>query len=160
RPVRSAELAAFRANGRLELRLTSAAGGPVLAGDDEVQFFPADPEHIENAAPQEVTRAKSGVTLSLEVAHQRREPMQRLRGTLAAASGFAPDGALALAVDVPVQDIAPGAAPARGSAAPAPVDAAAQDSLWLVLALAALGGLLLNVMPCVFPVLSVKILDF
>jgi thiol:disulfide interchange protein DsbD len=152
RAATAAELSAFRADGRLELRLARSDGSPVLAGDGDVFFFPADPQHIDNAAPQELTRARDGLTLALEPSPQRREPVQRLRGMLVAASGFAPDGAPALEVDVAVGDIA-----AAGSEASA---AGRAPSLWLVLGFAALGGLLLNVMPCVFPVLSVKILDF
>lgn len=41
---------------------------------------------------------------------------------------------------------------AIGSASPSP--------LWLVLLLALIGGLILNLMPCVFPVLSIKVLSF
>jgi thiol:disulfide interchange protein DsbD len=40
------------------------------------------------------------------------------------------------------------------------VPAQAPTTLWLALGLAFLGGILLNLMPCVFPVLSLKILGF
>jgi DsbC/DsbD-like thiol-disulfide interchange protein/cytochrome c biogenesis protein CcdA len=49
----------------------------------------------------------------------------------------------------------PGAVPGGGE----PVGAAAVLSLWLLLGLALLGGLVLNVMPCVFPILSLKALS-
>lgn len=44
-----------------------------------------------------------------------------------------------------------------GAALPAP--AAPERSLWIVLAIALLGGLILNVMPCVLPVLSLKLMN-
>lgn len=173
---------AFRHEDRLELRLTSRAGGPVLAGAPpaSVTFFPADPGHVENAADQPQSIARDLVTVSLEKSRQRREPVERLRGTLVALPGFAPDAAPAIAVDVAVRDALPAAGrgdpavaalPASAAAtartasalpAPAPAQAAAAAPLGLGLALllAALGGLLLNFMPCVFPVLSIKVLDF
>src|SRR5437764_647120 len=51
---------------------------------------------------------------------------------------------------------------ARTSASPAPLpssdEAAAAVGWWQALLLALLGGLALNLMPCVFPVLSLKVL--
>ena len=51
-------------------------------------------------------------------------------------------------------EVATVAAPAAASAAPAAAPSRAQPSLWLALGFALLGGLILNLMPCVFPVLS------
>jgi len=182
------QVEAFRHDERLELRLTAPGGGPVLAGapPGQVTFFPADPGHVENASEQTQSIARDLVTVSLERARQRREPVERLRGALVALPGFAPDAAPAIAVDVAVRDALPPsgaraavaegalaterAAAAGGAVAAAvpgatdatPSSGAAGGSLGLGLALllAALGGLLLNLMPCVFPVLSIKVLDF
>lgn len=51
--------------------------------------------------------------------------------------------------------------PASGarSAGPSP-GATGNDSLWLALGFAVLGGLILNLMPCVFPVIGLKVLAF
>ncbi|MBY0274884.1 thioredoxin family protein, partial [Candidatus Binatia bacterium] len=130
-------------------------------------FFPAEPGVVENAAEQPQSIAGDVVTISLEKSRQRREPVERLRGTLVADGGFAPDRAPALAIDVPVTDALPAVA-SRDGGARAPVataasttsDAGTAGSTWLALVLAFVGGLLLNVMPCVFPVLSIKVLDF
>jgi len=169
---------AVRHDDRVELRLTARDGGPVLAGapPGSLVFFPADAGLIENASEQPQSIARDLVTVSLEKSHQRREPVERLRGALVALPGFAPDAAPAIVVDVEVRDALPqvGAGAAAASAAVAASDprdgGAAQEAaaaaggaplgLGLALLLAALGGLLLNVMPCVFPVLSIKILDF
>lgn len=43
---------------------------------------------------------------------------------------------------------------------PAPADPAPELPLWQVLLLALLGGMLLNLMPCVFPVLAIKVFSF
>ena len=100
---------ALRHQGRLELRLTSADGGPVLAGRQPgtLSFFPADAGLIENAADQPLSFAPDALTLALEKSHQRREPVERLRGTLVAFPGFAPDAAPALAIDVAVREALP-----------------------------------------------------
>lgn len=170
---------ALRDGDRLELRLTAEDGGGVLDGaPGALTFFPAEPGLIENAAAQPQSIADDVVTIGLERSRQRQQPVERLRGTLVAKPGFAPDGAPALAIDVAVRDALPstagadaadaaaertvtataGDAVAAGGAAAAASDEA--GTLWLALGLAFLGGLLLNVMPCVFPVLSIKILDF
>ncbi|MEJ8823841.1 protein-disulfide reductase DsbD domain-containing protein [Variovorax humicola] len=53
----------------------------------------------------------------------------------------------------------PGAVAATPAAPVAPV-APASANFWIALAGALLGGLLLNLMPCVFPVLAIKVLGF
>ncbi|HEY2773235.1 MAG TPA: thioredoxin family protein [Candidatus Binatia bacterium] len=94
------------------------------------------------------------------------------RNVAAAAPGSAAAAAPA-AAPVPAAVPAPGAAPAptpateaRGgeAASPAPARVAQTGvgdiTLWAAISLAFLGGLVLNLMPCVFPVLSLKILGF
>ena len=41
-----------------------------------------------------------------------------------------------------------------------PKDTVTSSPLWLILVLALIGGLILNLMPCVFPILSIKVLSF
>ncbi len=54
-------------------------------------------------------------------------------------------------------ETASGAAIAVSTQAPAPQD---ETPLWLILILALLGGMILNLMPCVFPVLAIKVASF
>ena len=55
----------------------------------------------------------------------------------------------------------PGARPGAGGAAPGDSSPpGTSDTLWLMLLAALVGGSLLNLMPCVFPVLSLKALSF
>lgn len=152
RAAESGRVAALERDGRIELRIAGAPAG-------EIVFFPAEPEHVENAAPQRVTREGGAATLALETARQRRAPIERLRGTLVASAGFPPDAAPAVAIDVPVGEASVVSSEER-HAAGGTVTTGMPGSPWLALAFAALGGLLLNVMPCVFPVLSIKVLDF
>jgi thiol:disulfide interchange protein DsbD len=72
-----------------------------------------------------------------------------------AQNGWRADGTLpGLAIAVELGSAAAVASPAPGAAA------AAGGSLWGTLFLAFVGGLILNLMPCVFPVLGIKILGF
>lgn len=66
------------------------------------------------------------------------------------------DGILAFSRDVGVRFTAvPGAVPSAGK----PVAVPETPSLWLLVLAALAGGLVLNVMPCVFPILSLKALS-
>lgn len=49
---------------------------------------------------------------------------------------------------------------APAAAAPAAAGSAALQSVWVALIFAAIGGLILNLMPCVFPIIGLKILGF
>ena len=106
--------------------------------------FPATSGIIKNAAPQLVGYAKDGMVLRLAPGPKAKDTLEGLlvlTGT---------DGSTqALEVSVP-----PGPVP------PAEFSAAAGGdlSLWLALAFAFLGGLILNVMPCVLPILAMKAL--
>ncbi|MEO1482831.1 MAG: thioredoxin family protein [Myxococcota bacterium] len=79
-------------------------------------------------------------------------------------------GVVALSVDgefAPLElglDIVRGPTSVRGAAPPyaaeTATDAGAPIALWQILAFAFLGGLLLNLMPCVLPVLAIKVVSF
>ncbi len=90
----------------------------------------------------------------------------RFEGVLAALSGeWTVDGrALAgIAVDVPLGDTAPDDRLAAASTrlSPAGADPGAPPvNFALVAALAFLGGLILNLMPCVFPIIGIKVMGF
>lgn len=118
-------------------------------------FYPHDPQLMEHALPQPLLMAGGGGWLGLVRSPYRLELPDTLEGILTLADGLTLDdaGHVTLAVATP---IAPGAPPV---AAVAPTTAAT-PSLVLALVLALLGGVLLNLMPCVFPVLSLKVLGF
>ncbi len=133
------------------------AGRPVLrfplrwGGDaQQVRFFPLADQWLELAAPQTAGVAGELATLALPVSSLVKELPTRLTGVLVIepADGGARQ---AWAVDVPLG--APPAGVASSTAAPA-------LSFGAALLYAFLGGLLLNLMPCVFPVLSIKVLGF
>jgi thiol:disulfide interchange protein DsbD len=136
----------------------------------DVAFFPDVGDIIENAAPQKLTFDGKEHHLILEKNVVEEALSPRLSGILVSNQGWSADGSSpALAVDLVVNGVpsapATKVAPinqAPGSAFPAPPPVSSEDALtlWTALVGAFIGGLILNVMPCVFPVLSIKILSF
>ncbi len=126
---------------------------------EEAYFFPAEKSIVDPGAPQPVTRNGDTFTIALQQSEYAQAPTDRLRGVLVAPEGTSwdPDGEVrAMQVDVPV-DSTLSAADAVGAGASS---AGGGLSLPWALGFALVGGVLLNLMPCVFPVLSVKILGF
>ena len=132
--------------------LRLAVAGPTLAGvtGSDAYFFPFSGAAIEHAAPQTIERGPQGLTLSIK-------------------SGFAfkdgaspPDLSGVLQADGRFYEIKamPGPAPQGASglgAPPAPATAGGADlGLLSAVLFAFVGGLILNLMPCVFPVLAMK----
>ncbi len=112
-------------------------------------FFAARASTVQHAAPQPALRDGRRVRLSLPASEYLHGAVDRLEGVLLAPPGELwpiGDGVRAIAVDAPVT-IGP---------------AAASGSVTFAVALlfALVGGLILNLMPCVFPVLSIKVLGF
>ena len=111
-----------------------------------------------------LTRDGDAYVLHLPVATTLAGPLDRVAGVVTAADGHR--RAQAATIDVAlVGAVVAGAKPAP-AAAPAlnlaPARTAGGDGLTLALAVvsALLGGLILNLMPCVFPVLTIKVLGF
>ncbi|MFZ4066394.1 MAG: protein-disulfide reductase DsbD family protein [Phenylobacterium sp.] len=129
------------------LRL-AATGAPIAGGTARaVYFFPYVGGVIDHAAPQALDRGPEGLTLTLKPAPGAAAPTN-LSGVLEvdgkvyevdARPGPIPAGALGLGPP-------PTAAPAAGGG----------GGLLGAIAFAFLGGLILNLMPCVFPILAMK----
>jgi thiol:disulfide interchange protein DsbD len=136
-----------------------AVAGAPLAGADmgDAYFYPYDGTVIDHAGAQRIERGPDGLTLTLvsNVAFQMGQPPQQLVGVLAlknaayeitATPGAAPAGTSGLGPPPGSKTDATGG----GGPGGAPIGL-------LVAALFAFGGgLILNLMPCVFPVLSMK----
>ncbi len=151
---------AARSSGSYTLAVTPPDGRrPSLDG---TYFFPSKKEILDHAAPQPVSRAGDTYLLSLQQSEYAEAAADRLRGVLVAPDGMTWDDngeVQAMRVDVPVDSTLPGVA---SEAVTAVADGGDKNTLslpWAVL-FALVGGLLLNLMPCVFPVISVKILGF
>jgi thiol:disulfide interchange protein DsbD len=148
---------AARSSGSYTLALTPPEGHrPDLEG---AYFFPAEKEVLDHAAPQSLSEAGPTSLLALQQSSYDQSAADSLRGVLVAPEGTSwdPDGDVrALRVDVAVDSTLEEVA----SLAAASTGGGGGLSLPWALAFAFAGGLLLNLMPCVFPVISVKILGF
>jgi thiol:disulfide interchange protein DsbD len=139
------------------LALTGAPGAP---DPGEVRFFPFVGGTIEPSAKQTLVHDANAWDLTLPVASQRVGEFTRVAGVLTATNGFG--GRRASTIDVPLA----GSIVASPSSPPAvvlpfaPAGGASDLSFGVALAFALIGGVLLNLMPCVFPVLSLKVLGF
>jgi thiol:disulfide interchange protein/DsbC/DsbD-like thiol-disulfide interchange protein len=151
----------------IALRLTPSRTGDGNPGatPGELRFFPHAEALIEPSAPQPLRRDGDAYVLTLPVASTLAGTFPRLDGVLTATGTLAPGAAplRAATLDLPlagsiVAGPKPVLAPApRLNLAPAPT---AGLGLALAVAFALAGGVLLNLMPCVFPVLSLKIVGF
>ena len=128
------------ANGTLRIGIPLPAAVKV----SDPYFYPATEEALDYAAPQRVSR--NGDWLVVETKVGPKVPAA-LEGVIAIGPGQG------LAVSA-----ASGAVPAAGTAVGV-LPAGGATSILMALGGAILGGLLLNVMPCVFPILSLKALS-
>lgn len=141
-------------------RLVLSFDAPGLKPDaiDAVAFFPYAETAIENAAAQDLTVNDKGLRLSLARGTPAEPAPTELPGVLTFRETTA-DGSVERAYTVGEAPAAAASGAIPGEAAPRPVPADESLTLWSAAGLAFLGGLLLNLMPCVFPVLSIKVLS-
>jgi thiol:disulfide interchange protein DsbD len=116
--------------------LTLSGDGLSSAGITEAAFFPTATGVIVNAAPQVLTRGDHALSLALKPGDAF-DPHAALSGIVVLKDRSGQQSAVAIAAT-------PGAAPP------------AATGLAEALLFAFLGGLILNLMPCVFPVLAMK----
>jgi thiol:disulfide interchange protein DsbD len=124
------------ATGR-QASLALAGAGLSPATVKDAFFFPHAPNIVEPASPQPLQLREGGLTIGLTLAEG--ASPAALEGTLVLRDG----GGQRAAFDLAAAIAGPAAA---GPALP----------FWQALAFALLGGLILNLMPCVFPVLAMK----
>ena len=120
-----------------------------------VAFFPEREGLIEPAAPQKVTREGRALRIEAKLAEPALTGLQAVNGVAVSQSGWpGTDNRKAISVSAPVRNkLAAAAGPL------APGDGIGGGTL-AALAFAFVGGLLLNLMPCVFPVLGIKVMGF
>lgn len=147
------KISAQRAAKQVTLTVAPAAG--VAHAPSDLHFFSSD-GYIAYDEPQEIRPdGRGGFTLTLPIAADSPGTPDKLVGVLTSETGWRADGSLrGLSIDVSFAGPAAPAAPVAAAKLPPPA------SLFGTLALALVGGLILNLMPCVFPVLGIKILGF
>jgi thiol:disulfide interchange protein DsbD len=129
----------------------SITGAPVRGGDfPAAYFYPYDSAAIDHPQPQTLERGPDGLTLNLAPgsAFKSGQGLAHLQGVIDL-------GSRAYEIDAKPGPAQPGAA---GLGAPTAPQASTQGAGGLAGAVvfAFLGGLILNLMPCVFPILSMK----
>jgi thiol:disulfide interchange protein DsbD len=136
-------------------KILLTVGLPAVKGNriDAVQYFPFEPELIDNPAKQIFSMSGEGLVLSLEPGYDFDEKSADLSGVIVIHESVG-EGIVS-SFEFRMSDYI---APLEAAVAE---DGSAVGEIGLLAALffAFLGGLILNLMPCVFPVLSIKILS-
>ncbi len=110
-------------------------------------FFAENPELVKHAEPQPFSKIPDGYKLEIPVSINAPKDLPRLKGLLVTPDGWRGAGSeTAWEIDISFSSAA------AGEKKPL--------TLFTSLLFAFLGGLILNLMPCVLPVLSLKILSF
>jgi thiol:disulfide interchange protein DsbD len=150
-PPTAWKIEASESEDRITLTLTPGTGA--VAAPDKVHFFSSD--SIEDASkPQSLAKDGDSWTLVFPRNPETDPKPSTLNGILRSDSGWLdgnPSKGLAL-TQLPIS-----AGTADGAATASPT---APPGLLLTFALMFIGGLILNLMPCVFPVIGLKIMGF
>jgi thiol:disulfide interchange protein/DsbC/DsbD-like thiol-disulfide interchange protein len=116
---------------------------------EAAQFFVAQSERLAYLPPQNWRSTGAGYAFDVQFDERFEAGDEPLEGVLVSESGWRGAGSeRAMAVSIPLDAGAAGAA------------ADAVGGLGTALLFAFLGGLILNLMPCVFPVISIKVMGF
>lgn len=129
--------------GKTDLVLTLTTGKQ----EDDAEFYPAEQDQIVNAAEQEIDALPDGVQLRIPRAPELTKLPARLHGVFKLSDDVAYD------VTGPVVPGEVAEAPGNDSR---PAPATSGVTTITAIGLAFLGGIILNLMPCVFPVLFLK----
>ncbi|WP_018700075.1 protein-disulfide reductase DsbD family protein [Amorphus coralli] len=163
-----------------DLRLVVEAEGIAPDSVSDAYFFPLDPDLIDHSSRQSFAVEEGDLVLTLRPQGATEPGM--VRGVLALTDASGKRTGYRLAVDGPASAIPAPAATAPPASASGPgstvgsagnpgvaslgggsalaIPAEATPGLWRAILFALLGGLILNLMPCVFPVLALKAVAF
>lgn len=153
-------LPGMKAQATLDLdgrQLRLALAPPIDRKVDRVEFYPLEEARIEPAAAQTLKPEGAQFAVYLTAAKPVAPDFKTLKGVIVANGGPAFPNGWTATVEAPV---VAGSIAASAGAASAAATAGGMSSMSLLLALggALLGGLILNLMPCVFPILSLKLI--
>ena len=130
--------------------IVQAGPGAIIASTANVSFFPFDGGLIDNAAAQTAKISPAEFTVSITAAAAGLDLPSTTGGLIVVA-----DGSQQTSYSFSTN------APGGSSTASTPTHAEVADiGLWLAIILAFGGGLILNLMPCVLPVLAMKAFAF
>jgi len=113
-----------------------------IKGEGDIIFFPFRDDVIEHAALQVTRVTSNGYEVILKKSHIFEGALKSLDGIAVNPSGWAKDGKVkVIFIHAPIEEVPP-----------------VQVPFLLACLFALIGGLILNLMPCVLPVLSIKVL--
>jgi len=147
-PADALNVSAWRQGDKLFLGLEPKQGAKTTPALQQVYFFSEDSQ-TQPAAPQILHRAKNGWVLEMTRNSAAKDDVAMLPGVLTLDDA----GTAALAIKPTLSTAAPTTFADFSSGT-------IQNGLLGILVLGFLGGLILNIMPCVFPVLGIKVLGF
>jgi thiol:disulfide interchange protein DsbD len=131
---------------------------------DSVDFFPDASDQFEIQAPTEIISAYSSeIRLRKFVKKFSGEWPNEISGVIVIESGklrFGSDVTFLVSENAPADEKMSAQASTESSTGVPPVGAGETPALPLMLLYAFIGGLILNIMPCVLPVIALKILGF
>ena len=118
----------------------------------KILFFPYSTNFINNVAEQTLSEQNRQFQLKIELAKMKPQIPDTIKGILVSESGWRGEGSEhAMEVIIPVSE---------NLSSSAGIPLSGLNSVWLALLFSFLGGIILNLMPCVLPVLSIKIMGF
>ncbi len=129
----------------------SLSGGELAGQSGKAVFFP-ETHDIVHAAPQPGEFGTEGLQIQLTPAED--EMPETLAGVVTVEKGGSEP--LAVRVEAAQGEVLPGTSGLSTSGDGAASSEAAGPNIFILLGFALLGGLILNLMPCVLPVLSIK----
>ena len=141
----------------LVVRLTPPEG---VTAPAKAAFFPEREQLIEPAAPQKLLREGRSLRFEMKLVEPVATNVQAVAGVAVSDGGWPGVQRKAIAVNAPVSASLAAAGPISGPGGGASQADGIGGSAWAALAFAVLGGILLNLMPCVFPVLGIKVMGF
>jgi thiol:disulfide interchange protein len=122
-----------------EIDLRIQVAGHNAGQIEDVYFFPARYGIAEHAAQQISSVDDQTLSINMRRGDLKAQALQSLQGVLVLSERL-PDATITRAFEINST-------------------AVASQNVWLIISFALLGGLLLNIMPCVFPILSLKALS-
>jgi thiol:disulfide interchange protein len=171
-PAPNADATALFADARRKLPADGASWKPEMIGAGpalalllqppaplrSAEFFAAEPGVVKASGAQTLRRTAAGYSLEL-VREDAAAALESVAGVLRATTDA---GEVALQIGAPVRraDALPPGEPVAPAASQAAAGGGDPLGLPVAMALAFVGGLILNLMPCVLPVLSLKVLGF
>jgi thiol:disulfide interchange protein DsbD len=123
----------------------------------KAMFFPERENLIETAAPQKLVRDGGALRIEMKLVEPLPTDLRSVSGVAVAEDGWQGAGK-AIEVVAPVGKLPALAAGGGSTTSTTPDDIG--GSVFVALSFAFLGGILLNLMPCVFPVLGIKVMGF